>query len=101
MTDKRTLSQNSAMWLYFELLAETLNATGWEMKKVLAAKAVDVPWSKESIKSVLWVPVQEAMLNKESTTELSTVDVDRVYRVLDRHITELTGVSISFPSARN
>ncbi len=98
--NQRTLTQNKALHKYFELLAEALNDSGWEMKKVLAVKSVDVPWSKESIKSVLWKPIQEAMIEKPSTADMDTKDVDDVYRVLDRHLSQNFGVSIPFPTFR-
>jgi hypothetical protein len=95
---QRTITQNKALHRYFELLAEALNDAGYEMKAVLAVKSVDVPWNKETIKEVLWKPIQEAMTNKDSTTELNTVDVSEVYQVLDRHIAQNFGVHVPFPS---
>ena len=68
------------------------------MKAVLEVKTVDVPWSQDMVKEVLWRGIQIPMLDKASTTELETDEVDRVYKVLDRHIAQNFGVSVAFPS---
>ena len=92
----RTTQQNAALHVGFALLAECLNDAGYEMKAVLAAKAVDVPWTEASVKEVLYRPIMVAMLNKHSTTELDTKEV--VWAVLNRHLGESFGVALPFPS---
>ena len=95
---RRTDQQQKAIEVYCRELSEALNDAGFEMKKVLAVKQVDIPWSQKTVKEILWRPIQEAMLEKGSTTELDIMEVDKVYRVLDRHISSNFGVSISFPN---
>ena len=80
------------------MLAEALNDAGYEMKAVLAQKDVDVPWTKESIKEVLYRPIMQAMLQKHSTTEMDSAEVSRVWDVLNRHLGEKFGVTVPFPS---
>jgi len=96
---KRTSQQNKSMHLYFSMLAEELNNSGLEMKKVLKPE-IDIPWTTESVKNHLWRPIQKVMMDKESTTELDTVNPSDVYRVLDRHISEKFGIHIEWPSNR-
>ena len=62
---RRTAQQNKAIHKYFELLAQTLNDAGLDMKQVLKPE-VDIPWTKESVKAHLWKPVQKVMYNKHS-----------------------------------
>ena len=95
--EQRTIIQNKALHKYCELLAEALNDAGLDMKVVLKPE-VDIPWTKESVKNHLWRPIQEIMMDKESTTELSTADPAKVYEVLDRHISEKHGVHVEWPS---
>lgn len=95
---KRTSQQNRSLHLYCELLANALNDAGYEMKAVLAVKQVDVPWSPERVKEVLWRPIQIAMTGKHSTTELNRVEPGKIYEVLNRHIAQNFGVSVPFPS---
>jgi len=94
---ERTPRQNSSLHLYFRQLAEELNLAGLDMRKVLKP-TIAIPWSEASIKSFLWKPIQEAMFNKKSTTELTTAEVNKVFEVLDRHLLEKFDVNVAFPS---
>ena len=100
MTDhpKRSESQQAAIEVFCRELAEALNDAGYEMKAVLAVKKVDVPWTQESVKEVLFKPIVKAMLNKDSTTKLNTDEVSKVYEVLDRHMSENFTIHVEFPS---
>ena len=97
MTNQRTLQQNRSLHLYFTMLAEELNAAGYDMKRTLKP-GVDIPWTSDLVKQYLWKGIQEAMLGKESTTELTSAEIDKVYETLDRHLAETTGVHVAFPS---
>ena len=79
------------------MLAEALNDAGYEMKAVLQVKSVDVPWTKETVKEVLYKPIAAAMLEKDSTTELDTAEISKVWDVLNRHLGENFGVTVEFP----
>ena len=94
--NKRTLLQNKALHKYFSLLATALNEAGWDMKKTLKP-GIEIPWTEEMVKTHLWKSVQEVMLDKESTTELTTKEVNEVYEIVDRHISQTTGVHVEFP----
>ena len=94
---QRTSQQNKSLHLYFTLLAEELTLAGYDMRKTLQ-ESIDIPWTPTNIKSFLWKPVQEAMLDKESTTELTTKDIDMIYDVINKTIGERTGVHVPFPS---
>ena len=95
---KRTEQQNKALHKGFDLLAEALNDAGYEMKAVLAVKSVDVPWSGDTVKEVLYRPIMLAMLEKGSTTEMTSTEVSQVWDVLNRHLGEHFGVTVGFPS---
>ena len=94
---RRTGQQNKSLWLFFERLSEALNAAGYDMKKTLKHD-VDIPWTKQSVHDHIWVPVQEAMTGKDSTTEMNTVDPSEIYEVVSRHLGEKTGVFVKWPS---
>ena len=93
---QRTLNQNRAMHKFFEMLAKDLSDAGLDMKKTLKPGA-DIPWTPEMVKLMLWKPIQDAMFNKESTTELSTKEVNEVYDVLIRHLGERFNITTEFP----
>jgi hypothetical protein len=94
---KRTMRQNKALHLMFTMLADNLNEHGFDMKKTLK-NDVDIPWSGESVKEFLWRPVQKAQLQKQSTTELTTKEIDAVFDTLNRHLGSVTGITVMFPS---
>lgn len=94
--EKRTSLQNRALHLYFTQLAKTLNDAGLDMKKVLKPE-IDIPWNGETIKEYIWRPVQKAQLNKASTTELTTKEIDEVFDTINRHLAKF-GVHKAFPS---
>lgn len=93
---KRTLRQNRALHKYFSLLAEELNAAGYDFRKTLR-QDIDVPWSGEMVKEYLWRPVQLAQLKKESTTDMTTKDIDKVFDTLNRHLGTRFGIHVPFP----
>jgi hypothetical protein len=53
-----------------------------------------VPWSDVSFKEVIWRQIQEAMIDKESTTDMSTTDPNAIYDVLIRHFAQHMGVAL-------
>ena len=81
------------------MLADALNDAGYDMKKTLKPE-VEIPWTPEMVKEHLWKPIQKIMMDKESTTEMETMDPDEVYRVLDRFMAEKFGISVDWPSWR-
>lgn len=96
----RTTTQNKALHKYYSLLSDALNEAGYDMKKTLKESA-EIPWTAEAVKLNIWKPVQDAMLDKKSTTELETTEVDEIYKVIARHLSEKTGVHVEFPSRWN
>lgn len=94
---KRTAQQNRALHVLYQLMADNLNENGLDMRKTLKP-GVDIPWSPISVKEYLWRPVQEAQLNKKSTTELTTVEIDQVFDTLNKHLGEKFGLHTPFPS---
>lgn len=95
----RTDQQNRALHLYFNLLADELNAGGYTVQLVLKEK-IDLDWDAGKVKELLWRPAQQAILGVKSTTELSKhEDIDKVYDHLTRHIGEKFGLTVEFPNA--
>lgn len=94
---QRTDQQNKALHLFFTQLAEELNSAGLDMRKTLKPE-VDIPWSGKTIKEYLWRPIMKAQLGKESTTELTTKEIDLVFDTINRHLGEKFGIHLDFPS---
>lgn len=94
---KRTKQQNRALHVLFQLYANTLNEVGLDMRKTLKPE-INIPWSGNSVKEFLWRPIQKAQLNKESTTELTTVEIDQIFDTINKHMGERFGLYTPFPS---
>lgn len=95
MDSQRTNQQNKALHTFFELVAEALNEAGLDMRKTLKPE-IEIPWSKETVKEFLWRPVQKMQLDKKSTMELTTKDIDVIYDTLNRFLSK-HGIHIDFP----
>lgn len=95
----RTSNQNKALHVFFSMLADELNGAGLDMRKTLKPE-VAIPWTPNSIKEYLWRPIQIAMTNKKSTTELDKIEeIDKIHSVLMRHLGEKFGLEyLPFPN---
>lgn len=93
--DMRTIKQNSAMHKYFAMLSSKLNEGGLSIAKTLK---VDIEWTPTSVKDLLWRPIQEAVLDKKSTTKLNKDEITKVYDVLNKALGEKFGFSLEFPT---
>lgn len=97
---KRTLTQNAAMHQFFAMLSQDLNNAGLDMIRTLKP-GVEIPWTPEMVKEHLWRPIQEIMTEKESTTELTTKQVNDIYEVLIRHLANKFNITTEFPKEEN
>ena len=94
---QRTLLQNRAMHKWFTLLSDELNTLGLDMRVILKPEW-HIWWTPESVKENLWKPLQEAMYGKDSTTKLTTAEINKVYEQIMKVIGEKHSVYIPFPS---
>ena len=98
VTSQRSSQQNKALHVYFQLLADELNAGGYTVQLVLKEK-IDLDWDSTKVKELLWRPAQQAILGKKSTVDLrKTSEIDQVYDHLVRHMGEKFGITVPFPS---
>lgn len=92
----RTLAQNRALYLMFKQLAQLLNEHGIDYTK-LVIKA-DIPFNQNLVKELIWKPVQEAFCGTDSTTKLTTKDIDAIFQIITKSVGEIIGEQISWPS---
>lgn len=98
---QRTDTQNAAIHVFCREIAEALNDAGFEMevKSDVLKSPVEVPWTMESVKELIWRPVQMANYpDKKSTTKLERTEVSEVAEVITRYLAEKKGVVAHFPS---
>lgn len=130
----RTLTQNAALQLYAERLAEALNGAGYMVRAVMESRlsnaiieqtmaweassnelvqqcaeriahivemhtaSADVPWTKDSIRTVILHGFMKKMFDITSTTKLETKQVSELYESINLWTSERFGISIPFPS---
>lgn len=97
MEKTRTNQQNKAMHKWFTLLSSHLNEHGLDMRVVMKPEW-KIWWTPEAIKENLFKPLMKAMYQKESTTELTTTEVNKVYEQIMFILGERYGVHVAFPS---
>ncbi len=96
---KRTKRQNDALHLYLSKVATALNDAGYSIQDVLSNFTMELDWTPNSVKEILWRQPMKSMLHKDSTTDMTTKEIDQIYLVLNRFLGEkLHMESIPFPS---
>jgi hypothetical protein len=96
---QRTPQQNKALHKYLELVAEEMNRNGITMQDVVKAiKRAEIRPTKESLKEVVWKPLQEIILAKKSTTELEKTEIDEIYEVMNKWLGQEFEIHIPFPT---
>lgn len=93
---KRTDQQNRALHLYLENVAKELNDAGWTIQKLLE-HTIEIQWTKNTAKELLWRPVQKMLLDKESTKLLDKIEPSEVYDILNRYLSEICGIHVPWP----
>lgn len=99
----RTEQQRKAIEVYCREMANLANDAGYEFAAFIEhkkLKGTETPWSQELFKEYVWRPVQQAYLNKESTTRLKPEEVTIIYDVVNRKMAEIAGISMVFPNWR-
>lgn len=96
---QRTNQQNRALHKGCDIIAQTLNAAGLDMRTVLKHE-VEIPWTTASVKKYLFTSIMTAMTGKTSTTELEKQgEIEQVWETLMRFLMEKHHIEyIPFPS---
>ena len=89
----RSIAQNRAIHKYCTELADLLNEHG--VSKSVFYEDIQADYTMENIKE-LWRSFAKAKYNKNSTTELSTNEVNKIYEEINRHISQF-GIELPFP----
>lgn len=94
----RTTRQNSALHLLFTIISSQLNEMGVEFQYFgLKGQVLSVRHSPNLVKEHVWKPIQKALFDIDSTTKISTVQINEIVDVLAKYFAE-KGIVIQFPS---
>ena len=95
--ESRTSQQNRALHLYCDRVATSLNDAGLDMEKTLK-HGTAVPWSKNTVKELIWSVVQEAMTGEAATSKQKRDAYGQVYEVVNNHLGSKFGIHVAWPS---
>ena len=96
---QRTLSQNSALHLFCQQLADALNDAGFDFRTFIKA-GYAVPFNDQLVKNFIWRPIQKAITGKDSTTKPETGQYAEIYDVLNVKLAEY-GLFVAWPCKEN
>lgn len=96
---RRTLPQNAALHKYCADISGKMNDAGYTQRQLVGKfkEGFELPVTMEMIKAI-FREVGNAMYQKESTAELSTIEIQEVYQVVDQRLGEITGIRAEWPS---
>ncbi len=99
LPQKRSSQQNKSLHVLFQNISFELNRIGMEFTyNGIKGIEIQTTYTPEIVKEFLWRPLQNALLKKESTTKLTTQDINMIFEILGKWFSE-KGVIIDFPSA--
>lgn len=94
----RSIRQNSSLHLYFTMISEQLNELGLQFQyEGLKGMTLEMRYTPELVKNFIWRPIQVAMFEIESTTDINTLQINEIIDVITSFFGE-RGVVIEFPS---
>lgn len=94
----RTKAQNSALHQYFNMISTELNEMGAEFHYT-GLRGVDLStrYTPTIVKDFFWRPIQLALFDIESTTQLDTRQMNEIIDVITKFFAD-KGINIQFPS---
>ena len=91
---QRTGQQNRALHKYCQMVANDMNAAGYDAKQVIS---LPIQLTGAIVKDQIFKPIMNALQDKASTTELETGDVNEVVINMQRALAEKFGITTPFP----
>ena len=92
----RTGKQNNSLHKYIRALAVALDDAGIDMRTTIK---MPIKPTEENVKECMVKPVMRALYPEiESTTKLSTKQMQELYNVLDRATGQKLGIHVPWPS---
>jgi hypothetical protein len=94
----RTSQQNRALHLFFTFVSTELNELGLEFTyEGLSTKNLSSRYTALIVKEFIWKPIQIAMFEVDSTTKLTTKDMNEIIDVIVSYFGQ-KGIDLQFPN---
>ena len=101
LKNTRTLQQNKSLHLFFTMITEQLNELGIEYRYFgLKGQELELMYTPELVKLFFWKPIQVALFDFESTTKLTTEQMNKIIDVIVKFFGD-KGVVLEFPNIEN
>jgi hypothetical protein len=101
LKNTRSTDQNSSLHLFFTMISEQLNELGMEYIYFgLKGQEISLTYTPELVKTFFWKPIQLALFETESTTKLTTEQMNRIIDIIIKFFGD-KGVVIEFPCYEN
>jgi hypothetical protein len=98
LLNTRTTNQNRALHLFFKFVSVELNELGLEFTyNGLTTKGLSSIYTELIVKEFIWKPIQVSMFGFESTTKLTTKDMNDIIDVIVSYFGE-KGIDLQFPN---
>ena len=96
-TDTRTSKQNSALHLFYTMIANELNEAGATYSyRGVTGQEFETQYTTTIVKEFIWKPVQIQMYDIKSTTKLDTKKMNDIIDVIIKAFGS-KGISLKFP----
>ena len=92
---QRTTLQNRSIHLWFEQVEQAAAEEGLTFDQIVM-ESVELPVTKELMKE-LWKAVQYKLYGTDSTKEMTTDQVDKIFDVLNKHLGQVAGIYVPYP----
>jgi len=90
---------NRALHLYFTWCANCLNEAGIEFRYTgLKQMEIEIPWTPDLFKEMVWRPIQITLFDIQSTTKVNASQINQILDILTRFFGE-RGIEIGFPNS--
>ncbi len=95
-----TPTQNRALHLYFQKMADALNRDGKTVIVTLKKANLDSYWTKTLFKELYWRDLQKKAFGIESTTKLTHQQIDMMLDIISKEMAETHDLYVGFPSIK-
>lgn len=93
----RSLLQNNAMWLYLTNIAIELNKSQTFEYRGLSGKMMELPFNKNILHYITWIPAQKYLFKTDSTRLLETNQLNIIIESIDKFLGQNFNIYVDFP----
>jgi len=96
---KRSNQENKALHVLFQNIAFELNRLGYQYPdmNIVTGEVIEKTYTAEVVKEKIWKELQETMLAKTSTTQLTHNDIELIFEVIAQWLAN-KDIVVYFPS---